>query len=170
VIEFEVKQLSDTQPGVTQHGDSDPGEVVIETVHRSHEGGIDVGWKSARQRVGLAGDVGIEHQPSSWCVGPVPGRDVIEERAHGDGGVGVHVGPDGSGPVVAASAGPHRGPGQERFDVAAFEAGDRAELGVVPADELTEDGQAAGELLDGLGPQHRGPHLDVGEQRPADLA
>jgi hypothetical protein len=53
--------------------------------------------------------------------------------------------------------------------VSAFEVGDGAQLRVVATDELAEDGQRAGELVDGLGAQHAGPHVEIGEQRPADL-
>ena len=41
--------------------------------------------------------------------------------------------------------------------------------GVVVADELAEDGQGAGQLVDRLGSQHGGADVEIGEQRAADL-
>jgi hypothetical protein len=105
VVELEIEQLADAQPGVAQHGDADAGEPVLEPRDGGHDRGVDVGRERAWQRLGLARDVGVEHQPSSWRVSPAPRGDVVQEGAHGDGGMGVHVRADGSGPVVAASAG-----------------------------------------------------------------
>ena len=84
------------------------------------------GGKRPGQRVGLAGNVGCR------TSGAAPGRRSIPmPRCHrgtprtADRGVRVHERADRLGVVVAAPTGPGRGPGQERFDVTAFELGDR---------------------------------------------
>ena len=61
----------------------------------------------------------------------------------------VNEGAHRFGVVVAAPSGPGRGPGKERLDVVPFESGYRREVWVVVADELPEDGQGAGQLVDG---------------------
>ena len=50
-----------------------------------------------------------------------------------------------------------------------FEAGDRREVWVVVADELPEDGQGAGQLVDGFGSQHRGASVEIRDQGPPEL-
>ena len=117
----------------------------------------------------MARNVGVEHQALARRIGPSPCRDAINEPAHCDGGMGVNVGPDGAGGIVAALGGPSRGPGEERLDVSALQPGDRAQPAVVVAHELAEHGQGDGELLDGLGSQDGGPDIQVSQQGPADL-
>ena len=39
VVELEVEELTDAQPGVTQHGDGDAGEPVVEVGDGGHDGG-----------------------------------------------------------------------------------------------------------------------------------
>lgn len=84
---------------MAQHGDGDSGEPVVEAADGCHDGGVDVRWQRSGQRVGLAGDVGVEHQAPVGGVGPAPRGDVIEQGAHRYGGMGVDMGADGSGPV-----------------------------------------------------------------------
>src|SRR4051794_31341787 len=94
--------------------------------------GNDSGWRgmsvsnSSRRR-------GASAQPQAVMSSRKP-RTV-------DGGVGVDVGPDGPGPVLAAPAGTGRGPDQEGLDVASFQPGHRRQRRVVVADELAEDGE-----------------------------
>ena len=105
VVELEVEELADAQPGATQHDDGVPREPVVQFSDGGHQGLVDVGREGSGQGVGLAGDVGVEHERVWWRVGPSPRGDVVEEGAHGDCGVGVDVDTDGPVRVVAAAAG-----------------------------------------------------------------
>jgi hypothetical protein len=50
-----------------------------------------------------------------------------------------------------------------------FQVRDAHQVRVVVADELAEDRQRAGELLDGLGSQHGRSHVEIGAKSAADL-
>ena len=161
VAEFEIEEFTDAQAGAAEHGDGDPGELVVEFSGRVHDRGIDVWWQGAWKGIGLPGDVGLEHEPPAWRVGPPPRPDVIEEAAHGKRGVSVGMRSDLSAVVVAAAVVPGGGPGEERFDVSSFQIGDAREVRVVVADELAKDRQGTGELVDRLGSQHGGSHVEI---------
>jgi hypothetical protein len=45
VVDLEVEQLADAQPGVAQHGDANACEAVVEVGDRGHDGGVDLGWE-----------------------------------------------------------------------------------------------------------------------------
>src|SRR5581483_1547597 len=110
-----------------------------------------------------------EEELTGGAVGPAPQADVIEEVPDGQhGGMNNGVG-DALGASLAASPRPLVAvPDEERLDVAAFELAERADVGAVRAEELTEGHQIVDQAVDGLGGQHRRPGFHVSGQRFSD--
>ena len=71
-VDFEVEELAHPQPGVPEHSDADLGKEVIQLADRSHEGSVDVWWEAPGQDLGLARDVGREHEPARQGLQPNP--------------------------------------------------------------------------------------------------
>ena len=116
-----------------------------------HQRGVGIGGERARQRPWQAGHVAGEDQPALGPVGPSPQGDVIEEVPDGQHGAVHGWGRDTLVAGDPAAPGAGAVPGQERFDVAAFELGERGEVGELRGEELAEEDEVVDQ------PVHRGP-------------
>jgi hypothetical protein len=88
-VEFEVEQLTQTQPCTPQQRDPAAGGEVVQPGDRGEQRGVDVGRQRAGQRLRQPRGVAAVQQHHRWPLGPAPGGEVVEEQPQVMHGAGV---------------------------------------------------------------------------------